>query len=424
MRSRTVFLTAVFVLGVGGFLTLSLGHGQDRPAPATAVPKPAPRQADPPARDLSKLSPLQRQMELSAQRGADWLFRANRSDGRFIPGYVPALRAELEGDHYLRQAGAAFALARAARFTARDAYAARARQAVLTLLLDTASDAQDPRQRHTTLPSAVVNRLGAAGLIVLAVSELPTPGEDLLEQAEQLCVFIARQQRTDGSLACADLGPDGRPGPEDPDGINHHPGIALYGLMRSQLHRPAPWKTDVVRKALGFYRAWWKAHPGMDLVPWHVAAYAEAYQRTREPAFAEAVFEMSDWLCELQYTRLDPRHPLWVGGFMGFADGRPAPTEPHVHTAYYAEGLAEACRAARLAQDLPRFRRYDTALRNAMQFLTTLQYTDANTTHFADWYKPCLLGGFHASHQDGNLRIDYTQHAVCALVQYLALGAE
>ena len=53
-----------------------------------------------------------------------------------------------------------------------------------------------------------------------------------------------------------------------------------------------------------------------------------------------------------------------------------------------------------------------------MQFLTTLQYTDANTQHFADWYRPRLVGGFHASHQDGNLRIDYTQHAVSALVQY------
>ena len=49
----------------------------------------------------------------------------------------------------------------------------------------------------------------------------------------------------------------------------------------------------------------------------------------------------------------------------------------------------------------------------------TLQYTEPNTQYFADWYRPRLAGAFHASHQDGNLRIDYTQHAVCALVQYL-----
>ena len=68
---------------------------------------------------------------------------------------------------------------------------------------------------------------------------------------------------------------------------------------------------------------------------------------------------------------------------------------------------------------LRQYRHYSEALERCLQFLATLQYTDANTQHFADWYRPALLGAFHASHEDGNLRIDYTQHAVCALVQYL-----
>jgi hypothetical protein len=363
-------------------------------------------------------------MDLSAQRGADWLFRANRPDGRFLHGYIPALQTVLEGDHYLRQVGAAFALARAAGYTGNERHVARARQAVLTLLLDTAPDPQDPRQRHTTLPSAMVNRLGAAGLLVLAINELPSPGDDLLEQSEQLCAFIARQQRPDGSLAMAELTPEGKPAQEEPDGINHYPGQALYGLMRSQQYRPAPWKTEVVRKALAFYRSWWKAHLNMDFVPWQVAAYTEAYLLTKEKAFADAVVEMTDWISGLQYVRLDPRHPLWIGGFMTFVDGRPGLTEPQVQSAFYAEGLAEACRVARQAGDVGRYQRYGAALRSCLQFLTTLQYTDANTTHFVDWYKPAVLGGFHVSHQDGNLRLDYNQHAVCAMVLYLTCGAE
>jgi vacuolar-type H+-ATPase subunit E/Vma4 len=48
-----------------------------------------------------------------------------------------------------------------------------------------------------------------------------------------------------------------------------------------------------------------------------------------------------------------------------------------------------------------------------------LQYTDANTQHFEEWYRPRLVGGFHASTQDGNLRVDYTQHALSALATYL-----
>jgi hypothetical protein len=81
--------------------------------------------------------------------------------------------------------------------------------------------------------------------------------------------------------------------------------------------------------------------------------------------------------------------------------------------------LIEACRVAREQGDVGRHQRYLETLERSLQFLTTLQYTDANTQHFADWYRPRLAGAFHASHQDGNLRIDYTQHAVAALVGYL-----
>src|SRR4051794_3869938 len=144
------WLFVSLVLGLAGFTTLSLTRGQDRPAaPRPFVPSPAPSgqapgaSADPaaagpvtppaaaPARDVSKYSPLQKQMLLSAQRGADWLYRMNEVKGRFVYGQVPALKVKLEGDHYLRQAGAAFALARAARFTGEERHAARATQAVL-----------------------------------------------------------------------------------------------------------------------------------------------------------------------------------------------------------------------------------------------------------------------------------------------------
>src|SRR5207249_1580720 len=129
------------------------------PAGGTGVKKDGLPEPGRPAHDLSKLYPLQRQMYLSARGGADWLRRANRPDGRFLYGYVPALQTALEGDHYLRQAGAAFALARAARFFQDKHQAAVASQALLTLLLDTTTDPKDPKVRYTTLPSLAVNRL-------------------------------------------------------------------------------------------------------------------------------------------------------------------------------------------------------------------------------------------------------------------------
>jgi hypothetical protein len=363
-----------------------------------------------PSRDLSHLTPLQQQMLLTAQRGADWIFRMHGVKGRFIPGYLPALKQEMEGDHFLRQAGAAYALARAARFGGEERYAVRATQAILALLDDTMLDTRDSTARHTAMPPIAVNRLASAALLVLAICELPTPQKDLLEQAEQLCNHIHKQAQPSGALGFHD---------KDDEESEGYPGLALHAVLLSHKHRPASWKLDVARKALPHYRTWWKDHKSLSFVPAGVAACSEAYLATREKPFADFAFEMADWLCGLQYTQIEPKRMLWYGGFMSCHDGRAVETPPTVDSACCAEGLVEACRVAREVGDVARHQRYSEALERCLQFLATLQYTDAGTQHFAAWYRPRIVGAFHPSHQDGNLRIDYTQHAVTALYGYL-----
>jgi hypothetical protein len=49
----------------------------------------------------------------------------------------------------------------------------------------------------------------------------------------------------------------------------------------------------------------------------------------------------------------------------------------------------------------------------------SLQYTGNKTDHFVEKFRPWIQGAFYASPQDGNLRLDYTQHPLCAMVQYL-----
>src|SRR5258708_5920510 len=118
MRTRMAWLTGAAVVGIVGFAAWSGTLGQEKPArppgqPATITPsvEKAPMLASSAeaatGRDISKLPPLQQQMVLSAQRGAEWLHRANGLNGRFLYGYLPALKTPLEGDHYLRQVGAA-----------------------------------------------------------------------------------------------------------------------------------------------------------------------------------------------------------------------------------------------------------------------------------------------------------------------------
>jgi hypothetical protein len=443
MRSPMPWFAGVLVLGIIALATWSLTRGQAPSGSSVPVRPPAatkaPTSAEPPAPDVgeavsvtspkqpglektgedsSASSPLQQQIQLSALRGADWLFRMNGPDGRFAPGQLPALNAEMEGDHFLLQVGAAVALARAARFTSDERYADRAIQAILVLMGETVVDARDKSVRYTSLPSSMVSRVAAAGLLVLAVHELPAPKKDLLDQADQLCNFLRRQQRADGSICLSDTTEEAKTVEEDDSPI---PGLALYGVLRSQQRRPAGWKTDLARKSLAYYAPLWKEHKNPAAAAWQTGALTEAYLLTKEKAFAECAFALSDWLCGLQHARLDqldPRHADWWGGFMEWQSGKVATSAPTVEGAVCAEALAEACRAAKQAGDTERLKRYRESLELGLQFLTRLQYTQANTNHFADWYRPKVLGGFHASAVDGALRLDYTQHVVCAMVQY------
>jgi hypothetical protein len=387
-----------------------------QPAPAAAPAQPSDSDGQQSLLNTDKLNPLQKQFLHSSERGADWLFRMNGVKGRFLHGYLPAVATEMEGDHYLRQAGAAFALARAARFSKEPRFAVRATQAILALLDETVIDSKDATVRYCSLPPALVNRLGAAALLVLAINELPSPQADLLEKSEQLCAYIRRCARPDGSLALLE---ESDPKSDEEEGINTHPGQALYALELSQRHRPAAWKDELLVKSAKYYRTWWKKNRNMAFVSWQCAACAEGYMRTKNQELSDFVFEMGDWVCELQYTQLDPRRMMWYGGFMSYADGRAVESAPQIDTAACCEGLVGACRVARERGDPARHHRYIETLESGLRFLTTLQYTDANTQHFTLEYKQRLTGGFHASAQDGNLRIDYTQHAVSALIGYL-----
>lgn len=432
MRIR--LLAVVLLVGVAS-LTLSLIRGQERPAPAApaiagATPAAAPTgapmiEAAPatplqPARDFSQLSKLHQQVLYAAHRGADWLYRMHGIKGRFVPGYLPALKQVMEGDHFVRQCGAAAALGQSARFLGEERFAARATQAVLALLEETALDPSDSMARSVAIPAGGVHRLGATAALTLAIHELPTPQKDLLDRSDEMCRYIHKQVQADGSLHPHDTA--ARQGEDD--GAQLYPGLALRALMHSHRHRPAAWKTEVVRKALPYYRAWCRDHRSLEMVPDLMAAFTGTYLATKDSACAEFVFETGDWLCSLQYAQIDPRRMYWFGGFMGYRDGRPVESAPDVSSARYAAALVEACRVARERGDVPRFQRYSDAIERCLQFLATIQYTDAVCQHFAAWYRPQVVGGFHASHQDGNLRIDYTQHAVAALLGYLEHAAQ
>ncbi len=192
--------------------------------------------------------------------GSSWLTRMNQAQGRFLFGYNPALQEPMMGDHDLKQARGALALAQAAKFCGDEKQTAIASQAILTLLAATKIDPADPNCRVPVHSSFLCNRVGFAAVVAMAIYELPAPDAKLVAEAERLCVFLQKQCRTDGSVHYTD-GPNDVPSRIDPEGMNEYPGTALHAIMLGNRLRPAAWKPELVKKGMAYYRAKFKAAP-------------------------------------------------------------------------------------------------------------------------------------------------------------------
>jgi hypothetical protein len=348
----------------------------------------------------------------------------NQSHGRFIYGFNPALRQPLLRDHDLFQARAAMAMALLAKFIGDEKQAAIASQAILTLLTTTKVDPTDPNCRVPLHSSLVCNRVGFAATLAMAIYALPGADSKLITDAEQLCEFLHKQCRPDGSVHYTD-GASESSMEVDPSGVNEYPGLALSAIMAGNRMRPVAWKTDVTKKGMEFYRSVFQAKPHPLLAATLTSAYAELYLQTKWNDSAASVFEMNDWLCRFQIPNSDPRIPQWAGGFRSVQNGQQTDVPSGPETGFYLQSLTDACQFARLNSDVDRFAKFKAASMAATQYLTDLQYVETNTRHFENAFRAnMLIGAFHLSPTDGNIRIDATATAVTGLIRFLETVAD
>ena len=388
-------------------------------APAARKPAPFDR-----FRKYDQLPDLTRQLVFATQRGMEWMSRdgIHQSNGRLIPGLNPALGKTTEDDHFLRQTVGALALARSARLTGDEKYAVRTAQTILSLLSETRRDTANPAIRIPSQPSAVCNRVASASYLCLAIYELPGASPEMIGAAEELCGYIRTQLQPNGTIQFNDA----EDAPADAEAANLYAGPVLYALTLSNRTAAADWKKEAIRKTTAVYRKHFQSAPRMTFVPWMTAACVEAHLQTKEAFYADFAFEMNDWLRKLQYEQLEAGKAMWRGGFPTVSEGKLAQTAPTSETAYYAMSLSECCRLIR-NMDRPDTDRYDNYRKGAvraLQFLTTLQYGDDNTQHFAAHFRPAVLGSFHPSASDGMIRTDQTAMCVNAFATFLLAGAD
>lgn len=367
---------------------------------------------------LEAMHPAHRALYFAVRRGTEWLIQAQQPNGLFHQGYQVAFNTPLEPAHYYHQAEAVVALAKVSRLTANPRYHACSQRAMLTLLASTKVDPQDGKIRYTAFPELIVNRLGSAGLLMRAVHEMPVPVEIRLKEADGLAQFVKTMQSTSGLLDQAGSGVVQASASKLPENtLRLDEALALEGLAISMNYSPAPWKAEVLQKAVKAYEQERKQLP-MTSYPHFMTCFAETYFRTKDQACAVAVFNMADALCNVQ-RQAEAGKIAWAGGFC--LDGNGSMVSPGTgETARCVSALCDAYRVARQMSDQARIEKYRLAAAGGVQFIAAQQFTGSGVEHFAESYQTKVLGAFRSSPTEGVIRLQDTSECVLAMATYLS----
>lgn len=154
-------------------------------------------------------------------------------------------------------------------------------------------------------------------------------------------------------------------------------------------------------------------HPA--LIPWHVLALAKHHRINEEPSFLQIIFELTNYLTDLQTDRDFPgrfhsaKHPSF---------GQPNTTRDALTTLALLHSLeiASTLDKARIAK------RYRKMARLALENLVSLQYRRGGVSAFPKPQK--AIGALRFRHNESRIRLDATAFAAEAFEKAAKLSSE
>ncbi|HKY30782.1 MAG TPA: hypothetical protein VJM12_22875, partial [Pyrinomonadaceae bacterium] len=207
-----------------------------------------------------------------------------------------------------------------------------------------------------------------------------------------------------------------------------------FQLQSSNLKDQRPKTQDQIQQAFRYYRHRFRYKRHFGQVSWLLQAFSKWWHVTHESAFAEFVFEITDWLLEYQQEK--------VGAFINDHQAE----SPGYTTAVYLEGLAAAMGVSssefrvpsseyNVAADLEetpignrqsaignsiknedRYRKYHDSFIAGYGFLDRLiiQERDRSILPNID----SALGGLRQGTYYSHIRTDFVQHSLSALLEF------
>lgn len=352
-----------------------------------------------------------------ASQAAGWLLRSVDAEGRLPYRVSPSGSDDgspADGENELRQWMATRALIGAARREKSGAALAVARSNVESNLRRFYRDEDD----YGVIQMGGQVKLGAAALAALALREFPGAPPGWKEKEERLERLVSFLWRNDGSFRTF-LRPSARAN----DNQNYYSGEALLYWATRLAAAPEDSLSDRFRRSTSYYRTWHLRHRNPAFVPWQTMAIVTAWPLTREEPGADWVFEMNDWLLQIQQPEGAAGHPDTAGRF--FAPGRNFGPPHASSTGIYLEGLCAALKLAHLTGAGDRAKSYARAIRLGLRNARQLQFAEpVDWLGFSDSQRRQSEGGFRTTEYDNTIRCDNVQHLLQACWAALELPGD
>ena len=302
---------------------------------------------------------------------ADYLVRHHRADGLRDGYYRPMLDTTVAELELPRQIHGAWILARAHRMLGGDRLGEVARQALEAV-----------RTRASSLVEIAC--------LVLATCETAAPDPAHVARLWQAIDPVGRVGHREPL-------PEGAPEIQRDLEQDYIPAQVLLALGAAR--DAAPIERTKLDRALAMCRHRFEIKHGWGQVAWLPQAVAAWYPITHD---AQLAFDVIDWALDYQQEK--------SGGFINGEQ----PDAPGFTTGVYLEGIAAALRLAHTVGDDARVSRYRESALAALRFLDSITYQERDRSLLPNPDK--AYGGVRMSRTASDVRIDFVQHALNALL--------
>jgi hypothetical protein len=261
-------------------------------------------------------------------------------------------------------------------------------------LLGQTSLTDDKRVVEEDMPGELP-KVGATALLAAALSA-GLLRQEFAEEYQQLYRSVASAQKSDGRFL-THFGETR----ESERAANFYSGQALL-VLALEADRGDKEALEMCRRAFQPYVHHFRTAPASAFVGWHVDVWSRIALLTGDQAYAEFVFEQTDWLLQMQVKSHADRR--WIGGFSRSGGA------PKFSSIVFLEATVRALILAARTGDIKRTRRYADCIPSGLGFCSQLRLEETPPALLANPMR--CKGGVALGLVDRSVRCDVVQHFI------------